>query len=85
MEDYCVVCGRIVPDGRQVCPICNREYIGMPALSRSDNRTLICPDCGTVQALDAALSVSDMTDDAKKEYKQNIMRAIHKYGQTEGK
>ena len=22
MEDYCVICGAIVPEGLQVCPIC---------------------------------------------------------------
>ncbi len=34
-----------------VCPICGRSYRGHPALSRTDNRTLICPDCGIRQAL----------------------------------
>ena len=30
-----------------VCPLCGRVYHGAPALSREDNETLICPDCGT--------------------------------------
>ena len=34
-----------------VCPLCGRTYQGVPALSREDNETLICPDCGTRQAL----------------------------------
>lgn len=25
MEDYCVCCGAPVPEGRMVCPICERE------------------------------------------------------------
>ena len=29
-----------------VCPLCGRTYHGAPALSREDNETLICPDCG---------------------------------------
>ena len=33
-----------------VCPLCGRTYHGAPALSREDNKTLICPDCGTRQA-----------------------------------
>lgn len=33
------------------CPLCGRVYSGAPAVSRSDNLTLICPDCGTRQAL----------------------------------
>lgn len=34
-----------------VCPLCGKTYHGFPALSRTDNETLICPDCGTRQAL----------------------------------
>lgn len=34
-----------------ICPKCGREYIGWPALSRKDNRTEICPDCGMREAL----------------------------------
>lgn len=36
-----------------VCPKCGREYTGHPALSRLDNETLICPDCGTREALES--------------------------------
>lgn len=35
------------------CPRCGMSYIGHPALSRKDNRTLICPDCGTREALES--------------------------------
>ncbi len=34
-----------------ICPKCNKPYYGVPALSREDNMTLICPDCGTMEAL----------------------------------
>ena len=34
-----------------VCPLCGGLYHEHPALSRTDNETLICPDCGTRQAL----------------------------------
>ena len=43
---------------KQRCPICGQEYTEAPALSRTDNQTLICPDCGTRQAL-AAIGVSN--------------------------
>lgn len=36
-----------------VCPKCGRSYYGTPALSRADNETLICPDCGTREALES--------------------------------
>ncbi|MBQ6052270.1 MAG: hypothetical protein IJL30_03155 [Clostridia bacterium] len=36
-----------------VCPLCGKIYSGYPALSRTDNETLICPDCGTRQALES--------------------------------
>ena len=35
-----------------VCPLCGRVYHEHPALSRTDNETLICPDCGTREALE---------------------------------
>ena len=37
----------------RICPICGRPYSGVPALSRTDNKTKICPDCGTRQALES--------------------------------
>ena len=33
------------------CPICGQTYSDHPAISRTDNATLICPDCGIRQAL----------------------------------
>lgn len=36
-----------------VCPKCGQTYIGHPALSRLDNETPICPDCGIREALDS--------------------------------
>ena len=51
------------------CPICGQEYIGAPALSREDNQTLICPDCGTRQAL-AAIGVTDT---------EAVISRIHEY------
>ena len=35
----------------RACPICGTTYTAVPALSREDNQTPICPDCGTRQAL----------------------------------
>ena len=37
----------------RVCPICGMTYTEAPALSRLDNETAICPDCGTRQALES--------------------------------
>ena len=34
-----------------LCLRCGRLYEGHPALSRADNETLICPDCGVREAL----------------------------------
>lgn len=52
-----------------ICPRCGKEYTGRPALSRADNQTLICPDCGTREALE---SIGINTDEQDK-----ILRAIH--------
>lgn len=36
----------------RICPLCGQTYTDAPALSRTDNETQICPDCGTRQALE---------------------------------
>ena len=56
-----------------VCPLCGGAYHGAPALSREDNKTLICPDCGTRQALQ-----SIGVDSAEQE---QIIETIHRHMQ----
>ena len=41
-----------------ICPKCGKTYTGHPALSRVDNRTTICSDCGIREAL-GTLNVGD--------------------------
>ena len=38
----------------RTCPKCGCVYTRVPALSRTDNKTLICPDCG-IRELSKAL------------------------------
>lgn len=54
----------------RTCPLCGKSYTGHPALSRTDNFTMICPDCGTRQALD---SIGVHEDEQEK-----ILDAIHR-------
>lgn len=51
------------------CPLCGKVYEEHPAISRKDNKTEICPDCGALEALEV-LGVSDRV-------KANILTAIH--------
>ena len=37
----------------RICPVCGRAYTEPSALSRRDNATDICPDCGMMEALAA--------------------------------
>lgn len=37
---------------KKICPECGKEYSSRPALSRKDNKTMICPKCGMMEALD---------------------------------
>ena len=53
-----------------VCPRCGQSYTGRPALSRADNETLICPDCGTREAL-ATIGISE-------EEQEKILQVLHK-------
>lgn len=43
----------------KICPKCGRIYMCPPALSREDNKTDICPVCGTIEALDAWPFISE--------------------------
>ena len=54
-----------------VCPRCGNVYHDPPALSRLDNKTLICPDCGTREALS---SIGVETDEQDK-----IIGIIHSH------
>ena len=53
----------------RICPLCGQTYTDPPALSRTDNETLICPDCGTRQALES-IGVS-------AEEQEKILSIIH--------
>lgn len=43
------------------CPVCGRDFTGYPALSRKDNETLICPECGQREALES-IGIFDVKD-----------------------
>ena len=54
----------------RTCPICGTAYRGHQAISRTDNETPICSDCGTRQAL------TSIGIDAEEQEK--ILDAIHR-------
>ena len=60
---------------KRKCPKCGLEYTGHPALSRDDNETLICPDCGVREAM-TYMGVS-------QEDTEQVLAVIHKYRQKE--
>lgn len=37
----------------RICPKCGRSFERLLALSRTDNETMICDECGTVEALES--------------------------------
>ena len=54
----------------KICPNCGQAYTARPALSRKDNKTLICPDCGIREAL-TGLGID-------LEEQEKILEAIHR-------
>ena len=54
----------------RTCPRCGKLYKAIPALSRLDGETLLCPDCGIREALDSL--------DIPKEEQEQILEAIHR-------
>lgn len=53
-----------------ICPKCGKTFTEAPALSREDNLTLICPDCGTREAL-ASMGVGEAEQ-------KKILETIHR-------
>lgn len=39
---------------RRICGRCGRTFEGYPAISRKDNATELCPECGALEAMEAA-------------------------------
>lgn len=37
----------------KICPKCGRKFERLLALSREDNKTMICDECGTMEALES--------------------------------
>ena len=60
----------IINNGR-ICPLCGKTYYEPPALSRTDNKTLICSDCSVKEAL-SSLGVDE-------EEQNKILDTIHRY------
>ena len=56
-----------------VCPLCGTRYHEDPPLSRTDNETIICHDCGTRQAL-KSIGVG-------AEEQERIIETIHRHTQ----
>ena len=54
----------------KICPRCGEIYHEPAALSRVDNQTLICPDCGTREALESI--------DIGQEEQEEILAIIHR-------
>ena len=55
----------------RICPICQKTYDEPPALSRTDNKSEICTDCSTRQAL--------FTLGIDEEEQNKILETIHRY------
>ena len=58
----------------RTCPVCGREYLEVPALSRVDNVTLICPDCGVREALNS-IGVAEAEQ-------EEILGILHRVGRS---
>lgn len=54
----------------KICPRCGNAYHGAPALSWRDDGMMICPDCGTREALESI--------GVKPQEQDEILEAIHR-------
>ena len=56
------------------CPKCGKTYSAPSAVSRADNRTPICPDCGIREALESI--------GCNAEEQDHILALVHEYEQN---
>ena len=54
-----------------ICPECGKEYTAHPAVSRKDNTTPICTDCGIRQSL------APVIDDPEEI--ERVIGVVHRY------
>ena len=54
------------------CPKCHKKYTQFPAISRRDNKTYICPQCGVDEAIEDMLK--NKKDENKEVKKENKVR-----------
>jgi hypothetical protein len=50
----------------RICNRCNKTYIEHPAISRRDNNTRICSECGNEEAFIDYYSLKKMSDEQQK-------------------
>lgn len=60
----------------KTCPRCGKKYTQFPALSRRDNKTYICPDCGVAEAMEDYLNSRKKTESATKSKYADVENAI---------
>lgn len=61
-----------------ICPKCGRNYRAPSAISRVDNRTPICPECGIREALD-----SIGCNDEEQDHILGLIREYEEYHEYE--
>ena len=59
------------PRQPRICPFCGAEFRDMPALSRVDVESLICPDCGVREALTSI--------DMDEEEQEQVLNIMHRF------
>ena len=67
----------------RICPRCGGAYRAAPALSRTDNQTLICPDCGTREAL-ASMGVKCLSAEEAMKYTKWFSKNAKQIGRNVG-
>lgn len=67
-----------------MCPHCGKIYDGYPAISRDDNKTEICSDCGMKEAINSAQAraLSPVARTKAKVYATGNKWAIENFNET---
>ncbi len=53
----------MIKSKNKICPRCKQVIIGYPAISRADNKTEICSNCGIIEALEVFIKSQSKGDE----------------------
>lgn len=84
MEERCVVCGAVIPEGRQVCPACNERNTARTIRAHRELKAALdCLSEATINAIAALERLEKVTKERTGGKWESSELLTHHFGLTE--